>query len=111
MKNHVQPVFIDPITDEGFKRLFGYKVNLINFLNIIFSGRKTIVDLTYRGIERIGATEEIIIEIQTSSHSNLKKRMLYYKKSEIKSVIENFTKIIYQQKLIMASAIYSNLIQ
>ncbi|MEN5380821.1 PD-(D/E)XK nuclease family transposase, partial [Sphingobacterium kitahiroshimense] len=90
-----QPVFIDPTTDEGFKRLFGDKINLINFLNIIFRGRKTIVDLTYRDTERIGATEEIgkvifdlvvqistgeeiIIEMQTSNQTNLKQRMLYY---------------------------------
>ncbi|KKX46720.1 hypothetical protein [Sphingobacterium sp. IITKGP-BTPF85] len=46
MLAHAEPVFIDPTTDEGFKRLFGDKVNLINFLNIIFRGRKTITDLT-----------------------------------------------------------------
>ena len=95
MLAHSQPVFIDPTTDEGFKRLFGDKINLINFLNIIFRGRKTITDLTYRDTERIGATEEIgkvifdlvvqistgeeiIIEMQTSSQTNLKQRMLYY---------------------------------
>ncbi|MCS3556889.1 MULTISPECIES: Rpn family recombination-promoting nuclease/putative transposase [unclassified Sphingobacterium] len=95
MLAHAEPVFIDPTTDEGFKRLFGDKVNLINFLNIIFRGRKTIVDLTYRDTERIGATEEIgkvifdlvvqistgeeiIIEMQTSTQTNLKQRMLYY---------------------------------
>ncbi|MCS3556891.1 MULTISPECIES: Rpn family recombination-promoting nuclease/putative transposase [unclassified Sphingobacterium] len=95
MVAHAEPVFIDPTTDEGFKRLFGDKVNLINFLNIIFRGRKTITDLTYRDTERIGATEEIgkvifdlvvqistgeeiIIEMQTSTQTNLKQRMLYY---------------------------------
>ncbi|GGH27486.1 hypothetical protein FAZ19_19030 [Sphingobacterium alkalisoli] len=95
MKELENPVFIDPTTDEGFKRLFGDKINLINFLNIIFRGRKVIVDLTYRDTERVGAAEdigtvifdlmvetstgqEIIIEMQTSRHSNLKKRMLYY---------------------------------
>ncbi|WP_400263068.1 Rpn family recombination-promoting nuclease/putative transposase [Sphingobacterium sp. SG20118] len=95
MNNDSQPVFIDPTTDEGFKRLFGDKINLINFLNIIFRGRKTITDLTYRDTERIGAAEdigkvifdlvvqistgeEIIIEMQTSSQTNLKQRMLYY---------------------------------
>ncbi|MEN5197546.1 Rpn family recombination-promoting nuclease/putative transposase [Sphingobacterium faecium] len=95
MLAHSQPVFIDPTTDEGFKRLFGDKINLINFLNIIFRGRKTITDLTYRDTERIGATEEIgkvifdlvvqlstgeeiIIEMQTSTQTNLKQRMLYY---------------------------------
>ncbi|MCW2264017.1 MULTISPECIES: Rpn family recombination-promoting nuclease/putative transposase [Sphingobacterium] len=95
MVAHAEPVFIDPTTDEGFKRLFGDKVNLINFLNIIFRGRKMITDLTYRDTERIGATEEIgkvifdlvvqistgeeiIIEMQTSTQTNLKQRMLYY---------------------------------
>jgi len=95
MLAHAEPVFIDPTTDEGFKRLFGDKINLINFLNIIFRGRKTITDLTYRDTERIGATEEIgkvifdlvvqtgtgeeiIIEMQTSTQINLKQRMLYY---------------------------------
>ncbi|WP_400260926.1 Rpn family recombination-promoting nuclease/putative transposase [Sphingobacterium sp. SG20118] len=95
MLAYSKPVFIDPTTDEGFKRLFGDKVNLINFLNIIFRGRKTITDLTYRDTERIGATEEIgkvifdlvvqistgeeiIIEMQTSTQTNLKQRMLYY---------------------------------
>lgn len=95
MNNDDQPVFIDPTTDEGFKRLFGDKTNLINFLNIIFRGRKTIIDLTYRDTERIGASEdigkvifdlvvqistgeEIIIEMQTSRQTNLKQRMLYY---------------------------------
>ena len=94
MLAHVEPVFIDPTIDEGFKRLFGDKVNLINFLNIIFRCRKTITDLTYRDTERIGATEEIgkvifdlvvqtstgeeiIIEMQTSTQTNLKQRMLY----------------------------------
>lgn len=95
MKRQEVPVFIDPTTDVGFKRLFGDKRNLINFLNIIFRGRKNIVDLTYRDTERVRAAEdigtvifdlmvetisgeEIIIEMQTTSHSNLKKRMLYY---------------------------------
>lgn len=95
MKQQEIPVFIDPTTDVGFKRLFGDSENLINFLNIIFRGRKHIVDLSYSNTERVGATEdigtvifdlivetssgeEIIIEMQTTSHSNLKKRMLYY---------------------------------
>lgn len=95
MKQQEVPVFIDPTTDVGFKRLFGDKKNLINFLNIIFRGRKDIVDLTYRDTERVGTAEDIgtvifdlmvetgsgeqiVIEMQTTSHSNLKKRMLYY---------------------------------
>jgi len=90
-----KPVFIDPTVDIGFKILFGDKRNLLNFLNIIFQGRKEIVDLTYRNTERIGrgeeagtvifdlivetsTGEEVVIEMQTSNHRNFKKRMLYY---------------------------------
>lgn len=95
-----KPIYIDPTTDVGFKRLFGDKQNLINFLNIIFRGRKEIVDLTYLNTERVHASEEvgkvifdlmveskdgeeIIVEMQTTNQANLKKRMLYYASSVI----------------------------
>lgn len=95
MKQQKKPVFIDPTTDVGFKRLFGDKENLKNFLNIIFRGRKDIVDLSYSSTEHVGSAEdigtvvfdlmvttgtgeEIIIEMQTTKQTNLKERMLYY---------------------------------
>lgn len=95
MKKKGSPVYIDPTTDVGFKRLFGDKENLLNFLNIIFRGRKDIVDLTYRDTERTGEADdigtvifdlmvetrsgdEIIIEMQAGSQRNFKKRILYY---------------------------------
>lgn len=95
MNKKEAPVFIDPTTDIGFKRLFGDKENLLNFLNIIFRGRKDIVDLTYRDTERTGAAddigtvifdlmvetrsgEEVIIEMQAGNQRNFKKRILYY---------------------------------
>jgi len=90
--------YIDPTTDYGFKRIFGEEASkelLIAFLNEIFKGRKIIKDLTYGNTGRVGETEglrtvifdlfctgengeEFVIEMQTSSHANLKKRMLYY---------------------------------
>ncbi|MBD1421880.1 hypothetical protein [Sphingobacterium chuzhouense] len=51
------PVFIDPTTDVGFRRLFGDKENLINFLNIIFPERKHIVYLADRDTERVGVAD------------------------------------------------------
>lgn len=90
-------VYIDPTTDFGFKRIFGTHTNkdlLKAFLNDIFRGRKTIVDLYYNKNEHVGGTQEtgtvlfdltctaqngeqFIIEIQLGSQSNLKRRILY----------------------------------
>jgi len=49
--------FIDPLTDFGFKYLFGRepcKDLLIDFLNELFRGRKIISDLTYNKNEYSG---------------------------------------------------------
>lgn len=49
--------FIDPLTDFGFKRIFGSEPNkelLIAFLNELFKGRKVIKDLVYNPQENGG---------------------------------------------------------
>lgn len=49
--------YIDPLTDYGFKRLFGSDPNkelLIGFLNALFTGRKNIVDLVFNKNESHG---------------------------------------------------------
>ncbi|SEN18344.1 conserved hypothetical protein (putative transposase or invertase), partial [bacterium A37T11] len=56
-KKSGQGPFIDPLTDVGFKKIFSRESNkdlLIKFLNAIFRGRKTIVDLTYGKNEHVG---------------------------------------------------------
>jgi|SRR5690606_25018660 len=56
------PVFIDPVSDFGFKRIFSHESNkdlLIAFLNELFRGKKTIVDLRYDKNELIGDTEDL----------------------------------------------------
>lgn len=93
-----KPVYIDPTTDFGFKRIFASEPNkelLIAFINELFRGRKQVVDLSYDKNEFVGDTEEMgsvildltctasngerfIIEIQTSPQVNFKKRMVYY---------------------------------
>ncbi|WP_437921448.1 Rpn family recombination-promoting nuclease/putative transposase [Sphingobacterium sp. LRF_L2] len=92
------PIYIDPITDYGFKIIFGSEVNkdlLISLLNGIFRGRKNIVDLVYEKIEHVGEGVEIgtvifdlmcttedgakfIIEVQLTAQVNLERHMLYY---------------------------------
>ena len=94
----VKPVYIDPMTDFGFKRIFASESNkelLITFLNELFKGSKQVVDLSYDKNEFVGDTEGMgsvildltcrastgeifLIEIQTSSQVNFKKRILYY---------------------------------
>src|SRR5690606_6441415 len=96
--NMKKPVYIDPTTDFGFKRIFASEPNkelLIAFINELFRGRKQVVDLSYDKNEFVGDTEEMgsvildltctasngerfIIEIQTSPQVNFKKRMVYY---------------------------------
>ena len=91
-------IFIDVLSDFGFKRIFASEPNkdlLIAFINELFQGRKTIVDLSYDKNEHVGDTDELgsvildltctagngerfIIEVQRSSQFYFKRRMLYY---------------------------------
>lgn len=90
--------YIDPLTDFGFKRLFGTDPNkgfLIAFLNSVFGGRKTIVNLEYNKNEHPGDVqqegvaifdlsctgnkgERFIIEVQRGRLGNFKQRAVYY---------------------------------
>ena len=49
--------YIDPLTDFGFKRLFGSEPDkdiMIEFLNALFEGEKIIADISYSSTEYIG---------------------------------------------------------
>ena len=90
--------FIDPLTDFGFKFLFGREPSkdlLIDFLNELFKGRKVITDLMYNKSERQGPGshsrtmvfdlactgqdgEQFIIEIQRIKQKFFKDRAVYY---------------------------------
>jgi predicted transposase/invertase (TIGR01784 family) len=90
--------FIDPLSDFGFKRLFGSEPNkdiLIDFLNELFKGQKEIVDLTYSPTEYAGDGddlkkaifdlqctgkngEQFIIEMQRAEQLNFKDRVVFY---------------------------------
>jgi predicted transposase/invertase (TIGR01784 family) len=93
-----QSRYIDPMTDFGFKKIFGTdpgKDVLIAFLNEIFRGRKNIVDLVYNKNEHPGDNkneggvifdllctdqngERFIIEVQRGKQENFKQRALFY---------------------------------
>lgn len=95
--------FIDPLTDFGFKRIFGSEPNkdlLIAFLNELFNGRKIIKDLVYNSQEQNGPAahfrksifdltctgadgETFIIEMQRASQKYFIDRAIYYAASKI----------------------------
>jgi predicted transposase/invertase (TIGR01784 family) len=90
--------YLDPLSDFGFKYLFGSDPNkelLIAFLNELFKGRKTILDLSYNKNESHGPQrsyrnsiydltctgqdgEQFIIEVQRIFQQYFKDRALYY---------------------------------
>jgi predicted transposase/invertase (TIGR01784 family) len=90
--------FIDPLTDFGFKKIFGSELNkdlLIDFLNELFKGRKVIRDLTYNSQEKKGPVkdyrssffdltctgadgETFIIEMQRADQQFFTDRAVYY---------------------------------
>lgn len=90
--------FIDPLTDFGFKFLFGSEPSkelLIDFLNQLFKGKKVITDLIYNKNEHSGPVsgsrkmifdltctgqngEQFIIEVQRIRQQYFKDRAVYY---------------------------------
>ncbi len=93
--------YLNPLTDYGFKNLFGKEYSkevLIDFLNELYSdlpGMETIVDLRYSDKEMTRITEEgktviydihcvtstghhLIVEMQVNSQSTFLSRAIYY---------------------------------
>ena len=90
--------FINPFTDVGFKIIFGQefsKPRLLDFLNTLLEGERSITDLTFLDKEQpafydgdkspiydilceTDSGEKIIVEMQNREHPNFKERMLYY---------------------------------
>jgi len=90
--------FIDPLSDFGFKRLFGNEPNkdiLMDFLNQLFKGQKEITDLSFRPTEHAGDIkefkkvffdllctgqngEQFIIEMQRAEQRNFSDRAVFY---------------------------------
>ena len=88
-------VFIHPLTDWGFKKIFGDKELLIDFLNSLLEGERVIVELNYLNTERqaelsdgrktvydlyctTDTGEHIIVEMQNRRQEFFKDRALYY---------------------------------
>ncbi|MGJ7033590.1 Rpn family recombination-promoting nuclease/putative transposase [Niabella hirudinis] len=95
--------YIDPLTDFGFKRIFGSEPNkdlLIAFLNELFKGRKVIRDLVYNQQEKTGPVKEyrkaifdltctgvhgetFIIEVQRANQRCFVDRAVFYTASKL----------------------------
>jgi predicted transposase/invertase (TIGR01784 family) len=100
--------YIDPLSDFGFKHLFGGEPNkevMINFLNALFEGEKHITDIVYNPTEYGGNDEDhkkicfdllctgtngeqFIVEMQRAAHDNFADRCIFY-----------LSRLIHQQKL------------
>jgi predicted transposase/invertase (TIGR01784 family) len=99
--NYLSPLsdrYINPLTDFGFKRIFGTELNkalLIDFLNVILPSQHKVQDLTYRNTENLGNTpidrkaifdlycqsesgDRFIVEMQKAKHNYFKDRSVYY---------------------------------
>ena len=90
--------YLNPLTDYGFKRIFGnesYKDVLIDFLNELISEQGNVVDVTYLNPEQLGNEENdrkvifdiycktdcgkhFIVEMQKVWQVNFKGRSIYY---------------------------------
>lgn len=90
--------FIDPLTDYGFKLLFGSEPDkdiMIEFLNALFEGEKIITDITYSPTEYSGESskekkvlfdltctgpdnEKFIIEMQRTDQEFFRDRCVFY---------------------------------
>ncbi len=99
----IESVYINPLTDFGFKFLFGQEENkefLLSFLNALFQGTREIVDVEFIDKEKVGQAkddraliydvycktaegERIIVEMQNRYQSHFRDRALYYLSSDI----------------------------
>jgi predicted transposase/invertase (TIGR01784 family) len=90
--------YVDPLTDFGFKRIFGTEPNkniLKSFLNVLLPNHHQIQDLSLKNIENLGKTaierkaifdifcqaktgEQFIVEIQKVKQKWFKDRSVYY---------------------------------
>ena len=90
--------FINPFTDEGFKRIFGREFSkpiLLVFLNALLDGERKITNIKFLDKEQLGLSdgdrsliydiycetedgENIIVEMQNKSQPYFKNRSIYY---------------------------------
>ena len=95
---YLQEKYVNPLTDFGFKRLFGTEPNkilLIDFLNQLLPAKHQIQELNYARNEQLGPSdldrkaifdlycigasgERFIVEIQKAKQNYFKDRSVYY---------------------------------
>ncbi|MGI6223165.1 MAG: Rpn family recombination-promoting nuclease/putative transposase [Prevotella sp.] len=101
---HTGDKYINPLTDFGFKRIFGTEFNkdlLIDFLNALLQGEREVSDVTFRNSENFGSNEierkavfdvycqssdgsRFIVEMQNVYQEFFKDRSIYYSSFPVK---------------------------
>ncbi|GJG37954.1 Rpn family recombination-promoting nuclease/putative transposase [Prevotella lacticifex] len=95
---HTGERYINPLTDFGFKRIFGTPFNsdlLVSFLNAVLDGERVVEDVEYSNSEKFGSNEDarkaifdvycktadgsrIIVEMQNVYQDFYKDRSIFY---------------------------------
>ena len=95
MEKEEKAVMLNPFCDEGFKRIFGDKILLMDFLNSFVDTEASIVDLTYENKELVSEENDrrsiifdlfckldngkhVIIEMQNKRQDYFVERALFY---------------------------------
>lgn len=95
MEKEEKAVMLNPFCDEGFKRIFGDKILLMDFLNSFVDTEAPIVDLTYENKELVSEENDrrsiifdlfckldngkhVIIEMQNKRQDYFVERALFY---------------------------------
>ncbi len=105
MAEIIKTKYLNPLTDFGFKRIFGSETNkelLINFLNELIQDQGKIINLNYLKTEQLGERETdrkaifdiycktdcgkyFIVELQRVRQAHFKERSIYYSTFPIQS--------------------------
>lgn len=117
--------FISPLTDFGFKKIFGDKKVLLTFLNDLFDGVHVFKDLKYIDKESKGDTEEsktifydllcttdggekIIVEMQNQYQSSFRNRIVYYTSRAVSTQGQIGDEKIYQNLKVVYGVFFTN---
>lgn len=99
------PRYINPLTDFGFKKIFGNEDVMIAFLNDLLEPKSPIVHVTFIDKDELGQTKyergviydlrckcddnsQVIVEMQNRAQLNFSDRILYYLSRSISSQVE-----------------------
>lgn len=100
---NTEGTYINLLTDFGFKRIFGDKELLIDFLNVVFDGVQVVKDLTYLYTRKAGFIvyceseneERFIVELESIFQKSFSDHTVYFSSSPIRGQDFNISRVYY----------------